>query len=323
MDRLRKIGNLEDRISTLLHKVPGYSGYRDKENRRDEDKRVREMIAGDIQKSVDRLTQYNAELSAAREFSSLSRLESVVGQVRLLADRIRTASYGYGGIFTERSVDEMVLDQLRQFDLALQNEATGIEQHVETLVSSMPPKDDDVRALSEELNRLSTLFDARTQVVDEAKPTRDAQVLDLLDTTDPAPPSPLLSVSRGDTFSVLGDNYIANATIRVTTDQGPLNLIRVSEDEEGATWLLGSGIEGIFSAKLTESQGEAQGYQTLQRASATMDTDKGLEEGIAVQYAARVSGDGDLELTLVFGNASRVYRGNEIRDMDVEVYGAA
>src|SRR5699024_8390400 len=142
MDLLRKMGNLEDKITTLLHKVPGYSGYRDKENRRDEDKRVREAIAADIQQNMDRLTQYNADLSAAREFSSLSRLESLVGQVRLLADRIRTASYGYGGLFTERSVDEAVLDQLRQFDLALQNEANGIESKINTLVGSMPPKDD-------------------------------------------------------------------------------------------------------------------------------------------------------------------------------------
>lgn len=323
MDRLRKTGNLESRITSLLHKVPGYSGYRDKEDRRDEDKRVREVIAADLQGNVDRLTQYNADLAAERELSSISRLESVVGQVRLLADRIRTASYGYGGIFTERSVDEAVLDQLRQFDITLQNEAEGVTEKVNTLVGSMPPREDDVRALVEELGRIGTLFDARTQVVDEARPSRDAEVLDLLDTSEPAAPSPLLSVRRGEALSVLGDNYVANATISIATDQGPLNLIRVSEETDNASWLLGSGIEGVFSADLTEREGESAGYQTLQRGSATIDTEKGLEEGVAIQYAARVSGEGQMELTVVIGNSTRVYRGNEIRDMDVEVYGAA
>lgn len=323
MDRLRKIGNVEEKITELLHRVPGYSGYRDKENRRDEDKRLREMIAADIQSSVDRLTAYNSDLSAEREFSAISRMESLVGQTRLLADRIRTASYGYGGLFTEREVDEAVLNQLRQFDVALQDEARGIADAVETLVGSMPPEDDAVRALNEELTRLSQLFDERSTVVDEAKPSRDAQVLALLDTNAPPAPSPLMSVNRGDTLSVLGDNYVANAVIHVATDQGPLRLIRVSEDTEGATWLLGSGITGIFSARLTESAADTGGYQTLQRASARMETEKGVQEGVAVQYAARVTGDGHLELTLVFGDETRAYRGNEIRDMDVEVYGAA
>ena len=119
-----------DRLKDLLGRIPGYNGYRDKENRRDEDRRLRETIADTIVLSVDTLTSYNARLSADREFSSLSKVESLVGQIRLLADRIRTASYGYGGIFTERSVDEAALDQLRQFDLALQREAEGLASAV-------------------------------------------------------------------------------------------------------------------------------------------------------------------------------------------------
>jgi hypothetical protein len=323
MDRLRKIGNLENRVNTLLHKVPGYSGYRDKENRRDEDKRLREAIADAVQRSVERLTQYNADLSADRELKALGRIEKLVGQTRLLADRIRTASYGYGGIFTEREVDGAALDQLRQFDLSLQHEVTSLQEKIETLVSSSPPQDDAVRALSDDIDRLNLLFSARTEVVDQAKPSRDEKVLALLDRVEEVKPSPLLSVSRGDTLSVLGDNFIANATITVVTDQGPLQLVRVSEDAEGATWLLGSGVDGIISARLTESTGDAPSYQTMQRASATLDTENGRQEGVAVQFAARSSGPDELELTLVIGDSARVYRGNEIRDIDVEVYGAA
>ena len=77
-----------DRIKNLLHRVPGYTGYRDKENRRDEDKRIREAIANEITAQVDQLNQYNADLSAARELSHLSRMESLIGQVRLLDQAI-------------------------------------------------------------------------------------------------------------------------------------------------------------------------------------------------------------------------------------------
>ncbi|HWV24000.1 MAG TPA: hypothetical protein VNZ58_07405 [Thermomicrobiales bacterium] len=314
--------SLENRVTSLLHKVPGYTGYRDKEDRRDEDKRLRDAIASEIQQSVDGLTKYNADLSAARELKSLARTETLVGQLRLLADRIHTASYGYGGIFTERSVDGAALDQLRQFDITLQGQVGSLATLVSALSGSTPPKDNDVRALSAEIDRLNLLFSARTDVIDYAKPSRDQQVLDLLDTSQPAAPTPLLSVKRGDTLSVLGDNFVANATITVTTADGPLNLIRVSEEELGATWLLGSGIESMPSARLTESTAGTPDAGTLQRGTAVIDTGKGRQEDVAVQYSSQHDGDG-ISLTLVIGDTSHIYRGNEIRDIDVEVYGAA
>lgn len=313
-----------ERIRDMLGRIPGYNGYRDKENRRDEDRRLRESIADVIMLSADQLTQYNARLSANRELSSLSRVEALVGQIRLLADRVRTASYGYGGIFTERSVDEAALDQLRQFDLALQREVQALGAAVSTLTASTPPSDANTSAVTDELGRLNLLFDSRTSVVDEGKPTREARVLDLLDTTPPPKPSPLMSVNRGDALSVLGDNFVADATISLATDDGPLQLIRVAQGNQGATWLLGSGVPGIISARLTEVTSESTpSYQTMNRATATIDTEKGRQEGVAAQYAAQTDNAGSLQLTLLIGDEPQVFRGNEIRDFDVEIYGAA
>jgi hypothetical protein len=312
-----------ERIKNLLHRVPGYTGYRDKENRRDEDKRIREAIANEITAQVDQLNQYNADLSAARELNHLSRMESLIGQVRLLGDRIRTASYGYGGIFTERDVDAAALDQLRQFDKSMEREIAGLARAVSGVTTTMPPADDAVRALNDEVNRLGRLFDARTTVIDEGKPSRDEQVLALLEITEEKKPSPLLSVRKNETLSVLGDNYIANATITLATDDGTIKLVRVTEDKDGATWLMGSEISGVPSARLTESASDIPGYQTMSRASAVVDSENGKQEGIAAQYAIRSAGPDGVEIVVSIGDSARAYRGNEISDMDIEVYGAA
>lgn len=312
-----------ERISNLLNRVPGYTGYRDKENRRDEDKRIREAVASEITAQVDHLNRYNAELSSEREFSHLSRIEGLIGKVRLLGDRIRTASYGYGGLFSDRDIDATALDQLRQFDLSLEREVRSLATAIGNLTGSMPPRDDDVRALDEEVNRLGRLFDARSGVIDEGKPSRDDQVLALLEINEEKAPSPLLSVSRNETLSVLGDNYVANATMHIATDEGVIHLVRVTEDQENAVWLMGSDIPAVPSARLVESSGDAPGYQTMSRAAATVDTETGRQEGIAACYALR-SGSGDgIELIIMIGDSARAYRGNEISDMDIEVYGAA
>lgn len=311
-----------ERITNLLNRIPGYTGYRDKENRRDEDKRIREAVASEVTAQLDRMNQYSAELYAEREFEHLSRIESIIGQIRLLGDRIRTASYGYGGLFTERSVDERALDQLRQFDRSLDREVASLGTAMERLTGTMPPDAGAVKALDDEVKRLGRIFDARTTVIDEGKPSRDDQVLALLEITQEKVPSPLLSVKKNETLSVLGDNYIANATIHLSTDEGSIYLVRVSEDQDGATWLMGSDIAGVPSARLTESSTSAPGYQTMSRASANVDTEKGRQEGIAARYALRTGGDQDVDLVIQIGDSARIYRGNEISDLDIEVYGA-
>lgn len=312
-----------DRFRNFLNKIPGYTGYRDKENRRDEDKRIREAIAAEITAQIDRLNQYNAELSAERELSHLSRIESLIGKVRLLGDRIRTATYGYGGIFTEREVDATALDQLRQFDKSMEREVGGLANAIQRLTGTMPPDDDALKALNDEVDRLSRIFDARTTVIDEGKPSRDERVLALLEIQEEKKPSPLLSVRKNETLSILGDNYIANATMTLSTDDGDLKLVRVTEDQEGATWLLGSSVSGIPSARLTESAGDLPGYQTMNHASAVIDTETGRQEGVAARFSLRTGSESNVELIVVIGDSARTYRGNEISDMDIEVYGAA
>ena len=313
-----------ERVQELLGRIPGYTAYRDKEHRRDEDKRVREAIADGIMQGVDRLTQYNARLAEQRDLGSLSRIESLVGRVRLLADRIRTASYGYGGLFTERSVDEAALDQLRQFDLALQREVQGLATRIEALTQTSTPADERVEDVSEELDRLELLFASRSGVIDEARPTREARILDLLDTTPAPTPSPLLSVGRGVAFSVLGDDFLADATITLATPDGPLQLIRVGRDDASVTWFLGSGVPSVPSARLTEVDAtEGPALEATARASATIESERGRQEGVAVRYAVERHDDGSVAMALLIGSEPRVFRGNEIRDIDVDVYGAA
>src|SRR5690606_23197909 len=111
--------------------------------------------------------------------------------------------------------------------------------------------------------------------------------------------------------------------MRLSTDEGTINLVRVTEDQENATWLMGSDIPEVPSARLTESASDAPGYQTMSRASATVDTETGLQEGIAARYALRTGGSEDVDLVIMIGDSARTYRGNEISDMDIEVYGAA
>lgn len=313
----------ENFIQSGLDKIPGYKGYRDKESRRDADKKVRESVAGVLTNQVDTLTQYNAELSRARDFEGLAAIEPAIGQIRLLADRVRTASYGYGGIFSDNSVDEHALEQLRLFDSAMLREVDSLAAEVNKVTSTTAPDTEALSRMLEEINRLGKIFDGRNSVVENGKPSEDDATMELLAIPEVVKPSPLLQVKKGDALSVLGDNYITNGIITLKTDDGNILLARVSTESENATWLLGSSVSGMNSAQVTEESAGEGGFQTMVPATASIDTGQGQEDGVPARYSYRNLGDNRVEFTLAFGDTIKQFSGSTIVDKDIEVYGVA
>lgn len=315
---------MQERIQGLLSRVPGYDGYRSKENRRDEDKRVREASAEALGAIVNQLTQRNAALVAERNLTHVSQLERLVSQTRLLADRIRNATYGYGGIFTDRSVDEFALDQLRQFDVAFQSELESLRVAANAIASAeSQPADEDFARFETELGRLATLFDGRTQVIDTARPTQDQQVLDLLNTAPTPKPSPVYGIGVGETFSVLGDNYLVDATVTLTDGTLGMTLARVSGDRAGeGEWFLGSTDPEIGSAHLREVGEDNRGAVPTRLARATIRSSKGATDEVAAQYVFTKGSDDSIELRYSIGAENRHFTGRQVNDADIQVFGA-
>lgn len=316
---------LQERLRGWLSRVPGYEGYRSKENRRDEDKRVREASADALAAIVDQLTSKNAALVAERNLTHVSRLERLVSQTRLLADRIRTATYGYGGIFTDRDVDEYALDQLRQFDVAFGSELDTLGSTAEAIASAAPqPSEDDLSTFETELQRLATLFDGRGQVIETARPTQDQRVLDLLDTAAPPAPSPLWGIGIGEAFSVLGDNYLTDAVVTLSDGDTGITLARVSGDRAGeAQWFMGSTDPEIGSARLSEVAADDPGGKQLRPVRVSIQSSKGTEDEVAGRYMLDRGANGAVELMYSVGAEHRRFTGEKVNDIDIEAFGTA
>lgn len=313
---------MEERISGWLAKVPGYTGYRSKENQRDEDKRIREAISTELNAVADRLTRVGAELAAKRKLDQISEVESALADTRHLADRIRNASYGYGGIFTERPIDDVALEQLRQFDLALQREADSL-----SAVTSGVTNGDGLRIYLDELESLKTLFNSRMEVVDTGRATSDQKTLALLDRPVSAKPSPLLRVSVGDALSVLGENFTVDATIELKYKDAIIKLIRISGDKQtGERWLLGSSsIESMPSADLIETSGSSSlattGPSSAVPATMSVSGPQGSGAAVPASYSYAKSGDSGVSLEINVGGEVRSFTGRILNDIDVEIYG--
>ena len=319
--------SLEQKMNELLEKVPGYTGYRSKEDRRDDDRRLRETIAGSLDTTGGTLTGVSADLARQRKLTHISAVERLVGATRRLADRVRSASYGYGGVFSDRSIDEFALDQMRQFDAAFQREVRSLDALANRLAASPEgPLDVDIKEYQAELNRLGLLFDARGEVVESARPNRDAAVLSLLEqeSKSESKASPLASLRVGDTLSILGDNFMVDATVTFTEPGRKLTISRVGADSNGGRqWLLGSTAEDLPSARLSETEAGTADPSTGRAAEARVTSGTDSKAGVAARYGYTASADGNVSFWYALGGESRFFAGAAVEDDDVEVYGQA
>lgn len=313
-----------DRIQNLLDRVPGYSGYRDKERRRDEDKRVRVTVADSIGQIGAKVQEEGRTLANARQLGDIEAVEALYQRVTLLGNRIRNATYGYAGLFDDVKVDEVALDQLGRFDrqmgkeLATLDAAASAVQAAGSDPGAIAPA---VAKANAELARLETLWEGRAAVVATGQPTSDQKALALLDATATAPqrPAPAAPQLRpGAALSILGDNFIVDVTMLVTGDGATLSLARIGAND----WLLQASGPTELLARLKESEaadGGAAGPR--QNGRCTITAKDGTTQTTAVAFALQTSGDASVTVQIDFSNETRTLTGNKIAADDVEIFG--
>ncbi len=118
-DILDKVLQDRDPLQKLLSYVPGFKGYFERQDRRDADKLIRETLATRVRQVYQRVSALQRELVSQSGLQYIDDLEAAAIKMQTFADRIRSAAYGYAGIFDAINVNTAELDQLYAYDLAL------------------------------------------------------------------------------------------------------------------------------------------------------------------------------------------------------------
>ncbi len=315
---------IDRKIRDTLNAIPGYRGYRSLEDRRDDDKRVRETIATEIAASGAFLTSAGAKAVEARKLNQVSAIERLVGDTRHLADRVRSATYGYGGLFSNRDVSAAVLDQMKQFDDAFLTEAASLQETAQT-IGGATPGEANLEAYTAELDRLQRLFTERSKIVDTAQPSRDAEVLNLLEPPAPLVLSPVAGLARGDAFSILGENYLVDALVIIGEGDQRLVLARIGETDEGQSeWLLGGNTASVPTARLVQTGTTAPAtISSARRGEATIVTASDTQRNVPIQYEVTIGAGSNVTFWYTIGTETRVLSGPSVVDDDIVIYGQA
>jgi hypothetical protein len=157
-------------LERLSSKIPGYSGYVDRERRRDIDKLHREHLADRLRALKSPLGEVTRELSSTGRLFEVGPVDSAIKKLDHLENRVRFASYGYSGFFDVVKIQESQLDAIYKFDLALVDHVDKIDAKLSQLKARAGTADGLKAACAEvtgEIEQTNRAFDDRYKAINE------------------------------------------------------------------------------------------------------------------------------------------------------------
>ncbi len=166
-DILQQVTDDQDFIKKILAKIPGFKGYIERGDRRMSDKLLRDKIADEFSTLHQRVSSLQREMVSQGELKSVGQLEAAEIKLRQFIDRIRTASYGYAGIFDAIKIKEEELDQVYQYDYALLELSDSVKSAIDNVETSMGTEglDAAMRHLVNTSQQCVDAFNKRTEVM--------------------------------------------------------------------------------------------------------------------------------------------------------------
>ncbi len=180
-------------LERLGEKIPGYGGYVQKERRRDIDKLHREHLADRLRSIKQHLNDAVRELSDTGRLMEVGPVDRAAKKLDHAENRVRFASYGYSGFFDVVKVEELQLDRLYQFDLALVQKVEQLEHLARELKSKMttgPELKQSAAQLEGALDEFNRTFDERSRSINDFGSGGGGGAT----SSDPSPGGPLFGV---------------------------------------------------------------------------------------------------------------------------------
>lgn len=141
-------------LEKAIRLIPGYKGYKSKEERRDNDQLFRMGLVQKLDLLRTRLNEVTAGLRGPAALGAVTDLDRVHKKLEKITDEIRFASRGYRGWFDMHKVREDELDSLYAFDVGLMENISEVEDAFGTLEAAAAASS----PMSEPINRIVDLL---------------------------------------------------------------------------------------------------------------------------------------------------------------------
>ncbi len=158
-------------IERVLKGLPLAREYTDKELRREADHRLRQLLATELEQEKQRLYDVQKKLLRGGGLAWIDDADGAIQRLQTLIDRIKTASYGYAGLFAAVKIQEEQLNALHRFDTAMAERALEISERIDQLESHATEREaigPAIDAVNDTVTELQRLFDQRSHAITTA-----------------------------------------------------------------------------------------------------------------------------------------------------------
>jgi len=168
---LERVTESEKLLEKVMLVVPGFSGYKKREQRREADKIIRNFLHSKLQEARNALQDTYSLVAKAEESKVLERIDSLLAVFDRVSARVDHASYGYRGFFDAIKIEEQELDRMIDFDTQLVDDAKDLAEQVKKIKSQVEGEnfdtlDADLRELRRTVNDFDRAFDRRKGVIE-------------------------------------------------------------------------------------------------------------------------------------------------------------
>ena len=167
-DFFEKVKGQIDPFKKLLSYIPGFSGYIERQNRRDADKVLRDTVARRFEEHWGRASNLQVELVSSGMIKYVDDMEKAALALRTFIDKITTAARGYSGMFDAVKINEKELEAIYQFDVAFFTLSDQVASALDNVEASLG----DESALPAAIRNLTSLarlavetFERRSEIV--------------------------------------------------------------------------------------------------------------------------------------------------------------
>jgi hypothetical protein len=163
-DKLKDSQGLLGKISSM---IPGFSGYKDRETRREADRILRETIANRYAEQLGRISNLQVQLISSGGIEYVDDLQDAATRLQRFIDMVRTAAMGYSGLFDSVKVNEPELAKLYQFDVTLLENVSQVAAAVDNVETSVGGEGlpAAIRHLSTVIGETNTTYERRKEVL--------------------------------------------------------------------------------------------------------------------------------------------------------------
>jgi len=164
---MQRIQESEKLLEKIMLVVPGFSGYKKREQRREADKIIRNFLYSKLQEARDNLQDVHAAVAKSEQSNDLERIDELLAVLDRVSERVNHASYGYSGFFDAIKIEEPELDRMIDFDTQLVDGAKGLAERVKSIKTEVDAE--RFENLRESLGELRKAVEDFDRTFDERK----------------------------------------------------------------------------------------------------------------------------------------------------------